>query len=186
MKKEIFLVIILIVLAVLSRTFFHINNNVEFITAFVLVSAYYFNDIRYSLITLFGSIVISDIIIGNSLIFLFTWSGFLFTLIIGRFLRFSKFKSPILSGLFGGVLGTFIFFFWTNFGVVVLGSMYTPDINGLIQSYINGIPFLLNQLVGNVFIVPLVFTIFNLIYISESTNFINRMFRKLFFLFNNK
>jgi len=35
--------------------------------------------------------------------------------------------------------------------------MYSKDLNGLLNSYFNAIPFLKNQLLGNLIFVPLIF-----------------------------
>lgn len=168
MKKNILVVSILVILAVLSRTVFHINNNIEFITAFALVSAYFIKQKRYAIATVLGSIIISDLIIGNTNIVLFTWSGFLFTALVGFALRNVNIKNRLAAAEISAVISTLAFFFWTNFGVVVLSTMYTKDLSGLIQSYYNGIPFLLNQLIGNMIIVPLVFMAFDYFYNNKS------------------
>ncbi|KKQ36309.1 MAG: hypothetical protein US52_C0002G0002 [candidate division WS6 bacterium GW2011_GWA2_37_6] len=62
-----------------------------------------------------------------------------------------------ISIQFGGIISTVIFFLWTNFGVVLTTSMYPKTIEGLGQSYINGLPFITNQLAGNLIIVPALF-----------------------------
>jgi len=169
MKKNIITVLALVTLAVLSRTVFHINNNIEFITAFALVSAYFIKQKRYAIATVLGSIIISDLLIGNTNIVLFTWSGFLFTALVGFALRRTDIKNRLVASEFAAIISTLVFFFWTNFGVVVLGTMYTKDLTGLIQSYYNGIPFLVNQLVGNIIIVPLVFVAFDYFYNNKNS-----------------
>lgn len=163
-RKEFITVIILVAFGILSRTIFHINNNVEFITAFAISSAFFMQRKSLSAVIVIGIMFITDLIIGNSSIFIFTWSGFLVLTLLGVLLKNSKIKSLFLTSEIGAVVGTLIFFFWTNFGVVVLTNMYSKDLGGLIQSYQNGIPFLINQLVGNVIIVPLVFFAFKYFY----------------------
>lgn len=163
MKKNILIVLLLILLAVLSRTIFHINNNLEFITAFGLATAYFIKSKKYAVLTVLGSLIISDLLIGNTNIVLFTWSGFLFTILIGSVLKRLK-TSKLVSAGIGALASTVVFFLWTNFGVVVLTTMYTKDLTGLTQSYVNAIPFVINQLVGNMFIVPLVFIAFDYFY----------------------
>lgn len=155
------LIAIIITIGVLSRTIFHINNNIEFITAFTLATAYFVKDIKVSVLSTLGVLFLSDLIIGNTNIFLFTWSGFLLMVLVGKALKNSNIKSRLVASTTGALISTLLFFFWTNFGVVVTTSMYSKDIQGLIQSYQNGLPFLLNQLVGNLIIVPLVFFTFD-------------------------
>lgn len=172
-RKEFTTVIILVVLGVLSRTVFHINNNVEFVTAFAISSAFFMQRKSLSAVVVVGIMFITDLIIGNSSIFIFTWTGFLFISLLGVILKNSRLKSLFISSEIGAVTGTLIFFFWTNFGVVVLSNMYTKDLFGLIQSYQNGIPFLINQLLGNIIIVPLVFFIFKYFYNSKESEIKN-------------
>lgn len=164
MKKNLIILVVLVTLGVLTRTVFHINHNIEFITAFTLVTAYFISQKRYSIFVALGILFISDLIIGNSNIFLFTWSGFLFTAIIGFAIRHFNIKNRWVASIGGGVISTFVFFFWTNFGVVLLSNMYTKDLIGLMQSYFNALPFLYNQLIGNIIIVPLVFIAFEYFY----------------------
>lgn len=155
------LISIIVTIGVLSRTVFHINNNIEFITALTLATAYFVKDIKVSVLSTLGILLISDLIIGNTNIFLFTWSGFLLMVLVGKALKSSNIKSRFVASETGAIISTLLFFFWTNFGVVVTTSMYSKDISGLIQSYQNGLPFLLNQLIGNLIIVPVVFFAFD-------------------------
>lgn len=170
MKNKILIITAIVLFGVLTRTVFHVNNNIEFITGIALASAYFLKDKKYALILTFGILIISDLIIGNSNIFLFTWSGFLITVGVGILLKKSNIKSIFINAEIGAIFSTLFFFFWTNFGVVVLGTMYSKDLVGLIQSYNNGLPFLVNQLVGNILIVPLVFWTFEYI-LNKNTKF---------------
>lgn len=164
MNKNILTISILITLGILSRTILHINNNVEFITAFALASAYFIKSKKYTLVTVLTTLVISDLIIGNTNIILFTWSGFLFAAVVGFALKNLNIKNRFATSELGALIATVIFFLWTNFGVVMLTTMYTKDITGLLSSYKNGLPFLFNQLLGNIIIVPLVFLAFEYFY----------------------
>lgn len=100
----------------------------------------------------------TDIIIGNSNIFIFTWSGFLIPALLAGKL-FSKYKlkglKKTFQGTFLGVGSNFFFFIWTNFGVWLLDSwgMYPKTLNGLLLSYINALPFYKMQLVSTLIFV---------------------------------
>lgn len=162
-NSELILALGLIFFGVLSRTTFHIQNNVEFVTAFSLASIYFFKNKSLAIATTLGILFLSDLIIGNSSIFIFTWSGFILGAVAFKFVSNNK-LNLFATATLGAILSTAIFFLWTNFGVVALTTMYTKDLAGLVQSYINGIPFVVNQLIGNLIIVPAVFIAFNLIY----------------------
>jgi hypothetical protein len=78
---------------------------------------------------------------------LFVYGSFLLTSLIGMWLKNHKSAKNILSAtLFSSIL----FFLITNFGVWVQG-IYARDINGLWQSYVMGIPFFKNTLLGDLF-----------------------------------
>jgi hypothetical protein len=182
MKKEfitdLLLGVLLVAVGILTRTIFHLGPNIEFVTAGALASGYFFRKKEFSYVIPLLIMFVTDLILGNTLIYIFTWSGFLITPFIGQFINSKKFKkvfehTPLIPTLIaksqlGGVVSTLIFFFWTNFGVVVMSSLYQKNIIGLFQSYVNGIPFLNNQLLGNLIIVPIVFIIS---YYLEKYNF---------------
>lgn len=160
----------LVVFGVLSRTLLHIGPNIEFVTAISLISGFYLNN-KYSWLIPLLIMGISDIIITNTSIYIFTWSSFLITWVIGLVLKsalnnkiFSKLKKVIgrtlfngLAGETGGVLSTIVFFLWTNFGVVLMTNMYPKSIEGIMMSYAAGIPFLRPQLLANLVIIPSAF-----------------------------
>lgn len=113
---------------------------------------------RYTFLVPLAVVGITDAIIGNSSILLFTWSGWVGVGLLGRLLR-GRAQRPIrftlaMTGM--GLVGTIWFYLWTNFGVWAIGSMYPHTAAGLLQSYIMGIPFLKPQLFGNLLIVPVV------------------------------
>lgn len=166
---ESFYLILLISLGISTRTIFHIAPNVEFVTAITLSSAYFLKDKKLFWLAPFLTMLATDLLIGNSLIFLFTWSAF-FIMPISLLLLNFKLTSKILGRLsnvpkllsvsiFSGSFSTLMFFIWTNFGVVLTTEMYSKSIDGLMQSYVNALPFLKNQFYGNIIIVPVVFLV---------------------------
>jgi len=105
--------------------------------------------------------VISDKIIGNSNIYMFTWSGYIGIGLFGYVLRglFGKLSigKKIIGGVGFGIFASLFFYGWSNFGVWYLDSwgMYSKDMGGLIRCYVMGLPFLRNNLVGNLVFFPL-------------------------------
>lgn len=159
MKKDIILAGILLTLGILTRTYLHIAPNVEFVTAITIASGYFIKEKRLAGAVILGIMLVSDLIIGNSNIFLFTWTGFVLPLVLGvvvskKSLGFAK---KLVTVEASGILATIFFFLWTNFGVVLTTNMYSKDLSGLLASYVNALPFLANQLVGNLIFVPLIF-----------------------------
>jgi hypothetical protein len=97
--------------------------------------------IRY-LPALLVSFVLTDLVIGFHGITFFTWGS---VILIGFFSKF--FTNNVLSRVFGSLLGAFIFFIITNFGVWTLGS-YGYTMNGLIICYTLAIPFFAYSLIS--------------------------------------
>lgn len=156
-RKSLF-IFILLFLSIGERVLFDLGPNVELITLSMLLAASYLGRKEAFWIVLV-SIVFTDIILGNSNIFIFTWSGFLIPAIFASIylnkLKESSIKLLLKSTIYG--FGTGVFFFtWTNFGVWFLDSwgMYSNDLIGLLQCYINALPFFRMQILSNLIIVP--------------------------------
>lgn len=174
---------IFVMIGVLTRTIFHIAPNIEFITSISLLSGYYLSG-KYKFTVPFLTMVITDTIIGNTNVLIFTWSAFLLGGYFGQALKTNPFFDKALGTIkskpgfdfvkrlgtleAGGIAFTLFFYLWTNFGVWFLGTMYPKTAAGLMASYINAIPFLRPQLMGNIIIVPMmvVFTEFALRYLN--------------------
>ena len=62
----------------------------------------------------------------------------------------------------GSLFGTLSFFFATNFAVWFFGTMYPHNFSGLMTSYVAGLPFLQNQIIGDLFFTATLFLIWEL------------------------
>lgn len=154
----------LFILAFIERVWFDLGPNMELITVALILSAFYLNK-KTTFILTFAVVALSDLIIGNSNIFLFTWSGFILPLLAIGIFKSLKVNS-ILSGTLAGISFNLFFFIWTNFGVWALDSwgMYPNTAFGLLQSYLNGLPFLKYQLTSTLFFVPIGFLIYEVVF----------------------
>ena len=81
------------------------------------------------------SFVITDYIIGFHSTVFFTWGSVIIIAIISKY-----FSNSILTRISGALTGAVIFYLITNFGVW-FGGMYQPNLIGLTESYIMGLPF---------------------------------------------
>ena len=103
-------------------------------------------------------VAVTDMAIGNTIIFAYTWSAWAVMGFFGYALRNREKKtirhSLELTGM--GLLGVLFFYVWTNFGVWHVGRLYPHTLAGLTASYVAGIPFLKYQLLGTLMIVPVV------------------------------
>jgi len=179
--KDLTLSIFLVLVAVLFRTSFHLGPNFELVTSACLMAGYFIQNPKIRIAVPLAIMLISDTLIGNGLIFIFTWSAYLVTPFIGKFVN-SKFKSnkiKLVLALEGSAIASVvIFFLWTNFGVVLVSNMYPHNVEGVISSYINGLPFIKPQLFSAIITTPILFTISALIVkVSEKIQF-NLAFKK--------
>lgn len=78
---------------------------------------------------------------------LYVWGSFVISGLIGIWLKNHKKPSYIVAGSF---LASLQFFLITNFGVWA-GGMYSRGLDGLLQSYIMGLPFFKWTLLGDLF-----------------------------------
>jgi len=182
--REFLLALFLIFLGTFFRTVAHIAPNVEFVTTASFLAGAYLGK-KYAVLVPLLIMVITDTLIGNTNIFIFTWSAYLTIGILGYWgLKNQKdrenFKIIRATGL--GIIASFFFYLWTNFGVWLLDAwgMYTKDLNGLFKCYLMGLPFLKLNLLGNLFFIPVSFGIGEMIksfYASKSW-YLNFLFRR--------
>lgn len=158
-KTKIILAAGFVAIGILTRTVFHIAPNVEFVTAISLLAGFYLGGI-YLFIVPLAVMVGSDMFIGNSNIFVFTWSAYILAGFTGLLLRQTHLnKKVVLSGLGAGVVFSIFFYLYTNFGVWMITPWYEKTFNGLMYSYYMGLPFLRLNIAGNIIIVPALFMI---------------------------
>ena len=86
--------------------------------------------------------IFTDLFIGFHGLVIFTWGS---VILIGLITIY--FKSSLITRISGALIGAFLFFLITNFGVWTLGS-YGYDIKGLITCYILAIPFFTNTIIS--------------------------------------
>lgn len=144
-------------LIMMERIAWDFGPNTELVTMGMVLVAGYLGS-RWSLTFTLAVLVISDLVLGNTNIFLFTWSGFLLPLILWRGnLSRAPLPKPLLAGLGFGLGANLFFYVWTNFGVWLLEDkgMYPDTALGLLQSYVAGLPFLKYQLQSTLAFVPL-------------------------------
>jgi hypothetical protein len=149
-------VIIIYLLAFLERTVLDLGPNVELVTLAMLASGIYLSR-NTSLKLTFLLMAATDLILGNTRIFLFTWSGFLLPIFILSKLSTMNYKLSILKITGLGLISNLFFYIWTNFGVWALDTwgMYPKTLPGLIDCYLMGLPFLKLQLQSTLVFVPI-------------------------------
>ena len=164
MPKEKILISLFIILFGAAARIFMVEfvqiPNFEIITALSLIAGVFLGG-AFMLVIPLGIMAISDIYLGNTFILTFTWSAFVFIGIFGWLLRKNKDFNPcfIAKMTVVGIISSFFFYLYTNFGWWLLSNMYPPTFGGLIHCYVAGLPFLKTNLLGNLFFVPVLISL---------------------------
>lgn len=164
--KNIILILGLIVLAVTWRIINHnyqIAPNLELVTTVTILAAIVLG-LRAAIIVPISTMVVSDLILGNSSIFMFTWGSFAVIGVGALLLRKlnQKPKMQILWSVGFAAASSFVFFIVTNFGVWLQG-WYPATWAGLVSCFTMAIPFYRTMLIGNLILVPVAITVWQFV-----------------------
>ena len=154
------MIYLLIIAGVVLRLAPH-PDNVTPIMAIGLFAGSYIRKKGAFLIPL-AALALSDIIIGlyHVPIMVAVYLSFAAGGAIGVWIR--KHKSILLIA--GGTLaGSILFFVISNFAMWAFGSFYPDNLSGLLQCYVNAIPFFRNSLLGNFAYVAILFGTYELV-----------------------
>ena len=149
-----FFSISLIFVLTLSRLIPHPPNFTPIISVAIL-SSFFFKNINLSISVILISMFISDLLIGFHDYVFFTYIPLVVIAIVFKE-KILKYKNILIYS----VIGVIIFYLISNFGVWFLGKNYEENIQGLINCYIAGLPFLKNSLISTIFYTYLTFSIF--------------------------
>lgn len=137
----------MIVFASVSRLIPHPWNMTPIISIALFGGARFAKTRQASLIV-FSSLFLSDLMIGLYPMMPVVYIGFAVVLLVGARLRDRQEWAPIG---FSVLLSSFLFYLITNFGVWAFSGLYPKTIDGLFQSYVMGLPYFRNTLMGNLF-----------------------------------
>lgn len=162
MNKKIIIAILIALLGASLRIFLSEKvaiPNFEAVTSISLLAGSFLGGI-FGAITSILMIFFSDIYLGNTQIYLFTWSAFLLIGILGSLLKNNS-KHFILKAFGLGIGSVLFFYLWTNFGWWLISGMYAMSFFGLIKCYIAGLAFLRNQMISVLVFVPALIPVFS-------------------------
>jgi len=114
--------------------------NVTPIISIGLFSCLFFKNNKIGPAVFLCAMLISDIYLGLYASIVFNYVALFAVTLVGRFIV------GLGTGLFYSVVASFIFFIISNFGVFLMGGMYHASMSGLIQCYLNAIPFFIRTL----------------------------------------
>lgn len=172
-KPNLILPIVIILVAALTRLLFLDIPNVAPIAAMALFAGAYLKNRRLAVLLPVLALLFSDTILqvmyatGNSTnagfypSMLWVYGAIIATIFIGVFI--SK-RFGVLSIVGGSLAASVIFFLTTNFGVWSSGVVgYPMSFQGLIQSYVAGIPFFHYTVIGDLAFTAILFGGYELI-----------------------
>jgi hypothetical protein len=113
-----------------------------------LFAGAYARKISTGILATMSALVLSDAIMGFYSGFWFVYAATLVPVLLGRFIRSRSGVGTIVATALGSSVS---FFLITNFMVWATGSLYPHTSAGLTASYVAGIPFYQNQLLGDAF-----------------------------------
>lgn len=129
--------------------------NVSPVAAMALFGGVYFADRKLAFIIPLFALVVSDLIIGLHGTLPFVYGAFAVTVVAGIWLRD---KLSVMSVASAALATSLLFFVVTNFGAWLFNTgLYPSTPAGLLQSYVAGIPFYANTLIGDLFFTALLF-----------------------------
>lgn len=136
---------VLVTVAVLSRTTGHLWN-LTAMGAVALFAGAYFSKKWVAVLAPMLALLISDMVIGFDVQSLPVYFSYVLIVSLGFSLKVQSPRSKVVGF---SLLGTLLFFLITNFSFWYPQSLYPHTFSGVIQSYIMGLPFLRNQLIGD-------------------------------------
>lgn len=147
-----------ILCGVISRFYPHLPNFTA-LNSIALFSACYLSSTRLSLFVVFITMLMSDCILGLHSSMVFVYLSFGLIVLLGRWLNAN---CSLHRTLMLVPASSMLFFLITNFGVWLNSSLYPHTSSGLALCYISALPFLANQLLGDLFYSVLMFGCFSL------------------------
>jgi len=150
-----------ILAGVVLRLLPHLPNFAP-IAAMALFGGVYLNK-KYALLIPLIALFLGDIFIGfySPWIMFSVYGSFALIGLLGLWLK----KNKTIPNIIGSALmGSIIFFLVTNFAMwAIPHSLYPHNLQGLMQSYIMGLPFFRNTLLGDFFYVGAMFGLYELV-----------------------
>lgn len=145
--KQVSTLILMILVAAFSRMIPH-PWNFTAIGAMALFGGAYLPSRKLSMIVPFAALLLSDLVLGLHSTMIYVYLAFGVIVLLGWSLRTQK--SALQVGTLS-LVSSMVFFVVSNFGVWAMEGFYASTWQGLVQCYVAAIPFLDNQIYGDLF-----------------------------------
>lgn len=144
-----------IILGILSRFLPH-PPNFTALNSIALLSVSALGHLGLSFFVVLSTMFLSDMVIGLHPTLSFVYFSFGCIILMGHWLRLGNHTYKRLP-LFC-IASSLLFFIITNFGVWLIDPLYPKTYSGLMVCYLAAVPFLVNQILGDVFYGMVLFT----------------------------
>ena len=151
-------IIFLTTLLILSRIIPHPPNFTP-ILAGIIFLPFIKRDIKFSVFVPLCAMLISDFIIGMHSLMLWTYGPIIILSLLSYY--FTNAKASRIASL--AIASPAVFYLISNFGVWINSPMYTKDLSGLIQCYVNAVPFYASSAIACILFCSAFFLIYSLL-----------------------
>lgn len=141
--------IILVAVAISERLWFDLGPNVELVTVAGVLAGVLLGR-RWGFMVVLIIMALTDLVIGNTVIMVFTWSVLGLIGWGGEYLRKWQGLKRVVAGGGYGLIAAVGFYLFTNFGVWLVGNLYPLTLAGLLRSYWMGVPFFRVHLLSSI------------------------------------
>lgn len=150
-RKSIIVSASLIVFVLVCRLVPHLANFSPMVCVSLFIGCYL--NKRMALVTIVGSMLASDLLLGLFYHdpFFGSWMWFTYSALLavwGLGLLTARYSTAASISVITLLTSTLGFWVWTNFGVWLTSGMYSANMVGLMDCYVAAIPFLQTSLIG--------------------------------------
>ncbi len=156
MKTKFITLAMMVFAAAMTRLIPH-PWNFTAIAAMALFGGAYFDSKLSSVLVPLGALFLSDMILGFHSTMPFVYGAFLITVVLGWTMSEKK---TALNVVTYSLASSMLFFVISNYGVWAMDSMYSKSFSGLVECYLMALPFLKNQILGDLFFSGVMFGAF--------------------------
>ena len=149
--SRVFIIFGFIILGIVSRLLPH-PPNANTMNALALFGTAYLGSRSLAIAVLFASMFLGDFVIGMHSTMLFVYGTLALTVLLGDQLKNSfSLQKSLFRAPAACIAASLLFFVVVNFGVWMTTSMYPKTFSGLGMCYLAAVPFLANQMWGDLF-----------------------------------
>jgi len=142
--ENVFIASVIIITVAFMRIIPHIPNLAP-VGGLALFSGAHLNK-KWAILLPLGAMIVSDIILGFHSTIFYVYGSFILITFLGQRLK----KNPSARSLLSiSLVSSTLFFFITNFGVWAATPLYSKDVAGLTSSFVMGLPFFRNTILGD-------------------------------------